>query len=89
VREIDEEMGLRAEIIDWAGTGQLIFKETERLVAYFIAHGEPGPRFADHLGVDTFLFNPAEALTVLSFDNDRALLKLAAQRLSLGFETSA
>jgi ATP adenylyltransferase len=89
VREIDEEMGLRAEIVDWAGTGQLIFKETERLVAYFIAHGEPGSRFANHLGVDTFLFDPAEALTVLSFDNDRALLQLATQRLSLGFETSA
>jgi len=89
VREIDEEMGLRAEIVDWAGTGQLSFKGSERLVAYFIAHGEPSPQFVDHLGVDTFLFDAAEALTVLSFDNDRALLQRAIQRLGLGSGTSA
>src|SRR6185312_6942216 len=37
VREIDEEMGLQAEIIDWAGTTRLTFKGTDRIVAYFVA----------------------------------------------------
>jgi ATP adenylyltransferase len=89
VREIDEEMGLHAEIVDWAGTQELTFKGTDRLVSYFVAHGEPGAHFADHLGIDTFLFDPAEALTVADFDGDRALIQLAIQRLGLGAGTNA
>ena len=83
VREIDEEMGLRAEIVGWAGTGQITYKGTDRLVAYFVAHAEPGPHFAEHLDNDTFLFEPAEALTAVGFDSDRALITLALQRLNL------
>ena len=88
VREIDEEMGLRAEIVDWAGTGRHTFKGTDRLVAYFVARAEPGPHFIDHLGVDTLLFDAAEALPVLSFENDRALLQRAIQSLGLTVGTT-
>jgi ATP adenylyltransferase len=80
-REFDEELGLHAEIIGWAGTGELTFKGTDRLIAYFIMNAEPGPAFEPHLGVDTFLFAPAEALAALSFDTDRRLLQTARARI--------
>jgi ATP adenylyltransferase len=86
VREIDEEMGLRAEIIGWAGTGELTFKGTDRLIAYFIVNGEPGPDFSRHLGTDTALFDPPDALRTLSFENDRQLLRRALERLGRGTE---
>jgi ATP adenylyltransferase len=88
VREIDEEMGLRAEIIGWAGTGELTFKGTDRLIAYFIMNAEPGPEFEPHLGDDTFLFAPAEAPAALSFDNDRRLLQTALERIERNAERS-
>jgi ATP adenylyltransferase len=86
VREIDEEMGLHAEIIGWAGTGELTFKGTDRLVAYFVVQAEPGPEFERHLGVDTFLFEPAEALAALSFENDRRLVQAGLERIKQGAE---
>lgn len=83
VREIDEEMGLRAEVVDWAGTDELTFKGTDRFVAYLVTQAEPGPRYSDHLGVDTFLFDPAEALKVIAFASHRALLEVGMHRLNL------
>ena len=89
VREIDEEMGLRAEITGWAGTGELTFKGTDRLIAYFITHAEPGPEYARHLGVDTFLFETAQALSAVSFANDRQLMRSALDRIESSAEHSA
>jgi ATP adenylyltransferase len=86
VREIDEEMGLRAEIIGWVGTGELSFKGTDRLIAYFMVNAQPGPEFARHLDDDTFLFEPSRALAMLSFDNDRRLLQTALQQIESGVE---
>ena len=86
VREIDEEMGLRAEITGWAGTAELSFKGTDRLIAYFILNAEPGSAFARHLGDDTFLFARNEALAALSFENDRQLLRTALERIERSAE---
>lgn len=86
VREIDEEMGLHAEIIGWAGTGELRFKGTDRLIAYLIVNGEPGPEFGRHLGVDTFLFDPNKALVALSFENDRRLVQAALEQIERSAE---
>jgi ATP adenylyltransferase len=86
VREIEEEMGLRAEVIGWAGTGALTFKGTDRLIAYFIMNAEPGAEFANHVGNDTFLFEPSEAAAVLSFESDRNLLQTARARIEQSAE---
>jgi len=86
VREIDEEMGLRAEITGWAGTAELSFKGIDRLIAYFITNAEPGPAFARHLGNDTFLYARDEALAALSFENDRQLLRTALERIERSAE---
>jgi ATP adenylyltransferase len=88
IREIDEEMGLRAEIVDWAGTDELTFKDTDRFVAYLVAQAEPGPGFDDHLGVDTFLFDPTEALKVIAFSSHRSLLEAGIRRLNLTGESA-
>jgi ATP adenylyltransferase len=86
VREIGEEMGLCAEITGWAGIGELTFKGTDRLIAYVSMNAEPGPEFANHLGDDTFLFEPSEAAAVLSFENDRRLLQTVLTQIERSAE---
>lgn len=83
VREVDEEMGLRAEIAGWAGTTSLSYGGEERLVAYLIAIAEVGPQFSRHLGKDTFLFDPAAAIETADFESDRDLIRVAIERLDL------
>lgn len=77
VREIDEEMGLRAMIAGWAATVDFQQDGEERRVAYFVATGEPGAEFERHLGHDTLLFTPEEALKQLTHDVSREALRAA------------
>ena len=84
VREVDEEMGLRAEIRGWAGCTELTYGDESRRVAYFAAVAEPpGPAFDDHHDVDTILVEPSEAASALTYANDRAILQAALSRLDL------
>ncbi|MGA7669131.1 MAG: NUDIX domain-containing protein [Nitrolancea sp.] len=88
VREVDEEMGLRAEIRDWAGCTELTYGEKSRRIAYLAAVAEAGPEFADHLDNDTVLIDPAAAAGVLTYATDREILRAALSRLELESNSS-
>lgn len=75
IREVDEEMGLRAQVVGWAGTLRTSVNGEERLIAHLITVAEPGPTFAEHLGQDTFLFEPREAVAALTHEPARELLR--------------
>ena len=83
VREVDEEMGLRAEIRGWAGCTELEYGDEARKVAYFAAVGEVGTEFASHLDGDTLLVDPQSAAAMLSYVNDRQILTAALNHLDL------
>ncbi len=83
VREIDEEMGLHAEIRDWAGCTELTYRDEARRIAYFAAVADAGPEFASHLDTDTFLVEPHLAADELSYENDREILTAALKRLEI------
>lgn len=71
VREVSEEMSLRAEIAGWAGTLEIEPNATvheARRVAYLIATAEPEPDFSHHLNRDTLLLPPEEAVSALSHE---------------------
>ena len=80
VREVQEEMGLRAQVAGWAGMMRFPFGRRERLVAYLITTAEPDANFVRHLDTDTFLLTPAEAAAALSHESARELLDVALQR---------
>ena len=75
VREVREEMGLLAQVAGWAGTLRITSRGIERHIAFLTATAEPAPEFADHLGNDTFLFTPEDAVQALSHEPARALLR--------------
>src|SRR5690606_3106234 len=80
LREVAEEMGLVGQVVGWAGTSRFSVGGEERLTAYLIASAEPGPDFARHLGYDTLLLGPDEALAALTHEPSRALLRTALER---------
>jgi ATP adenylyltransferase len=77
LREIEEEMGLRAQVTGWAGMHHTTIAGQERSIAYLIAVAERGASFPQHLGRDTFLFDPADAIASLTHDAARELLRSA------------
>lgn len=83
LREVHEEMGLRAEVIGWAGTLRFTAAGRERLVAYLIVSAEPEPDFQRHLETDTVLLDPADAAMALTHEPARELLRAALGRLGL------
>lgn len=80
IREVDEEMGLQATIVGWAGTARFHAAGRERLTAYLTVTAEPGPTFADHLATDTVLLPPDEAVAALTHDSARELLRAVLER---------
>ena len=74
VREVREEMGLAAQVVGWAGTLRFASGGIDRLVAYLTVAAEPTPELDAHLGHDTLLFEPDEALAALSAEPSRAIL---------------
>ncbi|MGN6755621.1 MAG: NUDIX domain-containing protein [Thermomicrobiales bacterium] len=80
VREVAEETGLAARIVDWLGETRFTYKK-ERHVGYFLLYVEQVlPEFAAHDGTDTTLVPLADAADRLTFEQDRALVRLAAER---------
>jgi len=80
VREVVEEMGLATRILDWLIDVRNDYKKA-RHIGYFLLRVEQRlPEFAAHDGVDTFFVTPDQALAVLTFDNDRALVQQALTR---------
>lgn len=83
LREVHEEMGLRAQVIGWAGTLRFTVDSQERLVAYLIVSAEPEPDFERHLESDTLLFDPVDAVVALTHEPARELLRASLSRLGL------
>jgi ATP adenylyltransferase len=80
IREVAEEMGLAARLVDWLGDYHFTHKKA-RHVGYFLLHVESRlPDFPAHEGTDTFLLPPDDALARLTFDPDRALVRAAFAR---------
>jgi len=83
LREVHEEMGLRAQVLGWAGTLRFHAGGQERLVAYLLVSAEPDEEFKRHRETDTILLDPAEAVVALSHEPARALVRTALARLGL------
>lgn len=80
VREVIEEMGLATRILDWLSDVRNDYQKA-RHIGYFLLRVEQRlPEFAAHDGVDTFFVTPEQALVLLTFDNDRALVQQALLR---------
>ena len=80
VREVSEEMGLATRILDWLGDLRFTYRK-ERHVGYFLLRVERHlPEFADHEEIDTFFFDPDEAIARLTFERDRPIVQAAAAR---------
>ncbi len=88
VREVGEEMGLRAEIRGWAGATRLDYGGEDRQIAYFSASAEPGPEFERHLERDTLLVDPTDAVDSLDFENDKVLMTAGLREFGLNGEVA-
>lgn len=74
IREVDEEMGLRAIPAGWGGVLEFEYGGKCRRVANLILSAEPGPGFEQHLGSDTELYSPEDAVEALTHDPARQML---------------
>jgi len=76
IREVAEELGLRARIVDKAGVVHFSYGDDDYEVHFFLMEvEEPLPNWLAHKGKDAFLLTPQEALERLSFPDYAALLK--------------
>ena len=75
IREVDEEMGLRAMPAGWGGVLSFEFGGQTRRVAHLLLEAEPGPEFDDHLGTDTELYQPHDAVEALTHEAARTMLR--------------
>ncbi|MEX2425492.1 MAG: HIT domain-containing protein [Thermomicrobiaceae bacterium] len=78
IREVDEEMGLRAVPVAWGGVLEFEYGGKHRRVSNLILSAEPGPTFEEHLGRDTELFSLSDALQALTHDPARRMLQESA-----------
>ncbi|HUZ02054.1 MAG TPA: NUDIX domain-containing protein [Thermomicrobiaceae bacterium] len=81
-REVEEEMGLRGEILGWAGSDRFTVAGRERRAVYLTLAAEPTPAFAAHLDRDALLAAPDEAPAMLSHPTSREVLRAALSRFS-------
>ncbi len=77
IREVDEEMGLVAEPAGWGGTLEFTYGDERRRVAHLILSAVPGTSFDRHLGHDTELYSPEEAVTALTHPPAKEMLEAA------------
>ncbi len=83
LREVAEEMGLRGEVIGWGGVLEFVAEGKERRVVYLLVQAQPGPDFARHVGHDTLLLEPADAVAALTHPDARALASEALRRIGV------
>lgn len=84
IREVQEEGGITAEIVDKVGDvkyvytrgGQRIFKV---VTIYLMQYKSGDPKDHDHEVLDAKWFLPQEAYKVLSFSHDKQLLQKAVE----------
>ena len=73
IREVREETGVRAEIVQFAGNASYEDEGETREVAYYVMRVTDSPEWAEHAGVDAASFPVDEVARMLSFDNIRDL----------------
>ncbi|MCX7622597.1 MAG: NUDIX domain-containing protein [Thermomicrobium sp.] len=83
LREVAEEMGLRGEVIGWGGVLEFVAGGTPRRVVYLLVQAQPGPDFTQHLGHDTLLLEPSEAIAALTHEDARRLAADALRRIGV------
>ena len=80
VREVREETGVRAEIIDAAGTSAHEIDGETREVAYYFMRVTDSPEWVDHAGIDAASFPVDEVGRMLTFNNQLDLWAQASVR---------
>ena len=73
VREVREETGLRADIVQLAGTAPYVADGETRNVVYYLMRVTDSPEWADHAGMDSASMPYEEVAEMLTFDNNRQL----------------
>jgi ATP adenylyltransferase len=78
IREVDEEMGLTAIPAGWGGVLEFEYGGKLRRVSNLILSAEPGVTFAEHLGQDTELYSLPDAISALTHEPAREMLRAAS-----------
>lgn len=84
LREVKEEGGVEAEILDKVGDSEYVYtlngEKIFKVVVYFLMKYKKGdPKDHDWEMEDANWFSPEEALKTLSFSHDKVLLKKASE----------
>ncbi|MFN3337210.1 MAG: NUDIX domain-containing protein [Thermomicrobium sp.] len=87
LREVAEELGLVGEVIGWGGVLEFAAEGRPRRVAYLLVQARPGADFERHVGHDTLLFEPSEAVEALTHEDARTLVLEALRRIGLAVVT--
>lgn len=83
LREVAEELGLVGEVIGWGGVLEFAAGGRPRRVAYLLVQARPGADFERHVGHDTLLFEPTEAVEALTHEDARRLVIETLQRFGI------
>lgn len=83
LRELAEEMGLAGEVIGWGGVLTFTAADRPRRVVYLLIQARPTPLLAQHVGRDTLLLEPQEAIEALTHEDARYLVLEALQRIGV------
>lgn len=80
-REVREETGVRAEVVEFLATVPYEMSGETRPVAYYLMRVIDSPEWADHAGLDAGCFSVDEIELVLTFDNNRVLWRVAVDQV--------
>lgn len=83
LREVAEELGLVGEVIGWGGVLEFAAGGRPRRVAYLLVQARPGADFERHLGHDTLLLEPSEAVEALTHEDARTLVIESLRRIGI------
>ncbi len=87
LREVTEELGLVGEVIGWGGVLEFAAGGRARRVVYLVVEARPDTDFERHVGRDTLLFEPNEAVEALTHDDARMLVLEALRRIGIAVVT--
>jgi diadenosine hexaphosphate hydrolase (ATP-forming) len=73
LREVREETGVRAEIVQIGGRAQVEIEGEPREVVYYLMRVTDSPEWAEHAGADAASFPVDEVSGMLTFENNQEL----------------
>ena len=82
IREVREETGVRADIVEFAGHASYEMDGETREVAYYVMRVTDSPEWPAHAGTDAASFPVNEIEHVLSFDNNQVLWEQVRGKVS-------